>query len=223
MPTKGRRPSSKADVIVAIASTLLLLVEACARQRAPVPVPPERKPASAAVANQPDPIRAPRAQPPAPCRLVESAADLHRRLRAEAASAFVAHKATPLLVDRWPEPTRVLLFTYQSRALPTGVVAYQISSPAWKLAVSPLGAEVEATPMPSPEMLGKERRGAIDGDLRARMANAEDALLRAVAGCQPAVTCEALAPYQAWADAHRLLARHLASLPGVAIPCAKTD
>jgi len=209
---------------IPILCALLLSAPACARQRASLPSQPEGKPASAAAARKSQATRLPpRTQAPATCRPAETAAELHRRMRAEAADAFAARKTTPLLVDRWPAPTRVQVFTYQSRALPTGVVAYQISAPAWKLAVSPLGAKVEATPLLSPEVLGKERRGAIDDDLQARIAEAEDALVRAVAGCRPTVTCESLAAYQAWSDAHRLLARHLAALPGVTIPCAKTD
>jgi hypothetical protein len=224
MSCKGILSMTSAILRFLIPWALMLSAPACARQRVSLPSQPGGEPASAAVMNKSEATRLPpQTQAPMPCRPAETAAELHRRMRAEAGDAFVAHKTTPLLVDRWPAPTRVLVFTYQSRGLPTGVVAYQISTPAWKLTVSPRGAKVEATPLPSPKVLGKERRGAIDDDLQTRITEAEGALMRAVAGCRPVATCDELAPYQAWADAHRLLARHLAALPGVVIPCAKTD
>jgi hypothetical protein len=52
------------------------------------------------------------------------------------------------------------------------------------------------------------------------MAKAEQALVEAVR-CGAKVSCAELASYQAWANAHPVIARHLASLPGVAIPCVK--
>jgi hypothetical protein len=201
---------------------LLLSTAVCTRPRAPLQPGSNMRTAGASLASKPAASNPPsEMRAPNRCRPAESAAELRRRLHVEASDAFREGKATPLLVDRWPAPTRVLVFTYRSRGLPTGVVAYEISSPVWKLSVSPLGAKISATRLPSSKVLGKERRGSTDDGLPARLAEAEEALVRAIAGCQPTVTCDQLAPYQTWFDGNRRLARHLAALPGVTIPCVK--
>ena len=60
------------------------------------------------------------------CVPTEHAEDIRRRLRAEAGEAFPFRRATPLLVDRWPDPTALVVYTYESRALPTGRVNHEI-------------------------------------------------------------------------------------------------
>jgi hypothetical protein len=200
----------------AVGAAVLLgaaLASACARPRTVVRTQPDsaaREPVRAAATHVP----AAAAEPA--CAPVETAVHLRERLRAEVAQAFAFRKATPLLVDRWPAPTSIVVLTYESRALPTGAVTYELRTPAWQLVVAPLGAPARASQLPAPKVLGRER-GPVDDQLQTRLAGAEQALVEAVAGCH--VACEKLEAYRAWTDAHPALAAHLAKLPGVAIPC----
>jgi hypothetical protein len=154
------------------------------------------------------------------CVLAERAEEIHRRLRTEAGEAFSFRRATPLLVDRWPDPTALVVYTYESRALPTGRVAYEIRSPEWKLRISPLGARVDVTHLRGIEKLGREDHGAIVEDPLSRLREAEEALVEVVGGCRTiAQACKVLAPYKTWYEANPVIGRHLTGQLGVAIPC----
>ena len=154
------------------------------------------------------------------CVPTEHAEDIRRRLRAEAGEAFPFRRATPLLVDRWPDPTALVVYTYESRALPTGRVNHEIRSPEWMLRISPLGAPVVATHMRSVEKLGREDDHAVADDSSSRLRDAEEALVEVVGGCRPAAqACKALEPYKTWYAANPVIGRHLTGHLGVVFPC----
>jgi hypothetical protein len=151
---------------------------------------------------------------------VERAEEIHHRLRAEAGEAFPFRRATPLLVDRWPDPTALVVYTYESRALPTGRVAYEIRSPEWKLRISPLGARVDVAHLRSMEKLGHEDDRAMTGDPVSRLREAEEALVEVVGGCRTAAqACKALEPYKTWYEMNPIIGRYLTRQQGVAVPC----
>lgn len=204
---------------------LTVTVAACARPQAATGARDEKaaavarpKPADSGSLAQTD-ARAPIA---AACVPVEHAEDIQRRLRAEAGEAFSFRRATPLLVDRWPDPTALVVYTYESRALPTGRVTYEIRSPEWQLRISPLGARVVATHMRSVEKLGREDDHAMADDPTSRLRDAEEALVEVVGGCRTAAqACKALEPYKTWYAANPVIGRHLTGHLGVAVPCLR--
>ena len=152
----------------------------------------------------------------------EHAEDIQRRLRAEAGEAFPFRRATPLLVDRWPDPTALVMYTYESRALPTGRVTHEIRSPEWMLRISPLGARVVATHMRSVERLGREDDHAMADDSMSRLRDAEEALVEVVGGCRTAAqACKALEPYKTWYAANPVIGRHLTGHLAVVVPCLR--
>jgi len=154
------------------------------------------------------------------CAPAERAEEIHRRLRMEASEAFPFRRATPLLVDRWPDPTALVVYTYESRALPTGRVAYEIRSPEWKLRISPLGARVDVTHLRSIGKLGREDDRAMTGEPMSRLREAEEALVEVLGGCRTAAqACKALEPYKTWYEANPIIGRYLTRQQDVAVPC----
>jgi hypothetical protein len=156
------------------------------------------------------------------CAPKERATDIHRRLLSEAGQAFAFRRATPLLVDRWPNPTAVLVYTYETHALPTGRVAFEVESPEWELRISPLGRPVEVTHLSSMKKLGHQENSTPTDEGLAQLREAEEVLVEVVAGCRsPDQACKALGSYQTWYQANPVIGRYLTGRLGVALPCLR--
>jgi len=129
-----------------------------------------------------------------------SVADLSARAAAALPRSGLGLQLTPALPVAWPpQSPDIEWFAYERTPLPTGVVAYQVSGPSYRVSVTLPDGKPEVTAVPDGKELGREndrRSGA------PKLEAAEQALVDVVLGHRAADSARnELAPYAHWAAA----------------------
>lgn len=136
-----------------------------------------------------------------------SAPEITERARAALAKAGLDLRLSPALPAHWPprpgDTAALEWFAYQSRALPTGVIAYQVSGPVTKITIALPAAEPRLENISGGDAQGKETEHRPSGQA---VNQAEQVLLDVLSGKRTASSAHGeLAAYVQWAKSSSVI------------------